>query len=132
MKRIEDIENMELDELESAALQEDVSVPAGLEDRIMASLAAKGILQEREEKAKAAWVPYAAVAFAAAIAALAVIPRSSTGRLKDTFDDPYLAYAQVEATFQRISDKMAAGVEAAAKADETAEKTIGIINKLSE
>lgn len=123
---------MEPDELESAAIQEDAPVPAGLEDRIMASLAAKAILQQREEKARAAWIPYAAVAFAAAIAALAVIPRSSSGKLKDTFDDPYLAYAQVEATFQRISDKMAAGVDLAAKADETAEKTIEIINKLSE
>lgn len=132
MKRIEDIENMELDELESAALQEDAPVPAGLEDRIMASLAAKAVLRQKEQRAVAGWIPYAAVAFAAALAAFAIIPRSGTGKLKDTFDDPYLAYAQVEATFQRISDKMAVGVELAAKADETAEKTVEIINKLSE
>ena len=41
MKRIEDIERMEPDELESAAMAEDVQVPRGLEDRIKASLAAK-------------------------------------------------------------------------------------------
>ncbi|MBR4809042.1 MAG: hypothetical protein IK031_02030 [Bacteroidales bacterium] len=132
MKKIEDIERMDLDELESAALEENVAAPAGLEDRIMASLAAKAIAGSRPAPAPVRWLPYAALAVAAALAAVIFIPGSKSDRLMDTFDDPYLAYAQVEATFQKISDKMAAGVELASKAGETADKTVGIINKVTE
>jgi len=132
MKRIEDIEQMELDELESAALEQDAPVPSGLEDRILASLAAKAIVEASPKPAPARWVPYAAFAFAASLAAVAIIYRSSSNRLTDTFDDPYLAYAQVEATFQKISEKMATGAHLAAKAGETAEKSVEIINKFSE
>jgi len=131
MKRIEDIEQMELDELESAALEQKAPVPSGLEDRILASLAAKAIVEASPKPAPARWVPYAAFAFAASLAAVAIY-RSSSNRLTDTFDDPYLAYAQVEATFQKISEKMATGAHLAAKAGETAEKSVEIINKFSE
>ena len=130
MKRIEDIESLELDELESAALETDVTVPSGLEDRIMASLAARTIAGSRPKPAPARWIPYAALALAASLAAVALIPRSN--KLTDTFDDPYLAYAQVEATFQRISDKMAVGAQLAAKTGETADKTVEIISKVTE
>ncbi|MBR6457720.1 MAG: hypothetical protein IKS71_03890 [Bacteroidales bacterium] len=132
MKRIEDIEKMELDELESAALEAEAPVPAGLEDRIMASLAAKATVESQPQPAQFRWAPYAAFAFAALLAAVVIIPWSNSNKLTDTFDDPYLAYAQVEATFQKISNKMAAGANMAAKAGETAEKTVEIINKISE
>ena len=133
MKRIEDIEKMELDELESAALEKDVTVPSGLEDRIMASLAAKEIAAgSMPNTEKPGWLPYAAVAFATALALVVIIQRSNSNKLTDTFDDPYLAYAQVEATFRRISDKMENGVIMATKVGETADKTVEIINKVTE
>ena len=40
MKKIEDIERMEVEELEAAALKENIRVPDGLKDRIKATLAA--------------------------------------------------------------------------------------------
>ena len=130
MKNIEDIERMELEELESAALAQELPASQGLEDRIKASLAAKTLAGREAETSRTGWIPYVAIAVAASLAAVALIPRSH--RLVDTFDDPYLAYAQVEATFQTISDKMAAGTHLAAKAGETAEKTIEIVNKITE
>ena len=130
MKNIEDIELMELEELETAALEQNLTVPQGLEDRIKASLAAKSITRQGAERSRTRWIPYVAVAVAASLAAIALIPRSH--RLVDTFDDPYLAYAQVEATFQTISDKMATGRHLAAKAEEAAEKTILTVNKITE
>lgn len=130
MKNIEDIERMELEELEASALEQNQPVPQGLEDRIKASLAAKTIALQGAEKSRTRWIPYVAIAVAASLAAIALIPRSH--RLVDTFDDPYLAYAQVEATFQTISDKMATGRHLAAKAEETAEKTILTVNKITE
>ena len=132
MKRIEDIEIMEPEELESAALEENAPVPSGLENHILASIAAKAILEEKTKQAKYGWGPYALLAVAASIAAVAIITRSSANKLTDTFDDPYIAYAKVEETFQIISDKMATGVHLAAKAGETADKAVEIINKISE
>ena len=128
MKRIEDIERMLPEELESAALSEDIKVPSGLEERIKSAIAAKESLEPRESPVR--WVPYAALAVAAGLAAVAVIPRG--GKIQDTFDDPYLAYAQVEATVQKISDKMAIGVDLAEKAGQTADRPMEIINKIKQ
>lgn len=123
---------MQPEELESAALGEEIKVPAGLEERILDAIAAKEALRPksslRREALPLRWVPYAALAVAAGLAAVAIIPRRD--RLRDTFDDPYLAYAQVEATFQKISDKMAVGVGLAEKAGQTADKPMEIINKI--
>lgn len=132
MKRIEDIEKMAWEELESASLQEEIPLPDGLEERIKLRLAAQTALEEKPEQRSFSWVPYAALAAAAAVAAGAVIPRSSERVLLDTYDDPYLAYAQVEATFEKISHKMSCGVRLAAKADETADRTIQILQKVTE
>ena len=128
MKRIQDIEKMQEEELEMAALGEDITIPAGLEERIKAAIAAKEAVKPKAEPVR--WIPYAALAVAAGFAAMAIIRHNGSGKLQDTFDDPYLAYAQVEATFQKISDKMAIGVDIAAKAEQTAEKPMEIINKI--
>lgn len=127
MKRIEDIEMMEWDQLESAADAENIAVPDTLVSGIKARLAAEAAAR----RAPARWVPYTALAVAAGLAALAILPSGSRS-LKDTYDDPYLAYAQVESTFRQISDKMAFGVELAAKAGETAEMPARIIQTISE
>ena len=128
MKRIQDIEKLQEEDLETAALGEDITIPAGLEERIKAAIAAKEAVKPKAEPVR--WIPYAALAVAAGFAAVAIIRHNGSGKLQDTFDDPYLAYAQVEATFQKISDKMAIGVDIAAKAEQTAEKPMEIINKI--
>jgi hypothetical protein len=128
MKRIQDIEKLQEEDLEMAALGEDITIPAGLEERLKAAIAAKEAVKPKAEPVR--WIPYAALAVAAGFAAVAIIRHNGSGKLQDTFDDPYLAYAQVEATFQKISDKMAIGVDIAAKAEQTAEKPMEIINKI--
>lgn len=128
MKRIQDIEKMQEEELEMAALGEDITIPAGLEERIKAAIAAKETVKPEARPVR--WIPYAALAVAAGLAAVVLIHHDGSGKLQDTFEDPYLAYAQVEATFQKISDKMAIGVDIAAKAEQTAEKPMEIINKI--
>ncbi|MBR3074692.1 MAG: hypothetical protein IKH11_02910 [Bacteroidales bacterium] len=128
MKRIQDIEILQDEELEMAALKEDIAIPAGLEERVKAAIAAKETIKPKAGPVR--WIPYAAFAVAAGIAAVAIIQHNGYGKLQDTYDDPYLAYAQVEATFQKISDKMAIGVDMAAKAEQAAEKPMEIINKI--
>lgn len=128
MKRIQDIEKLQEEELEKAALGEDIAIPAGLEERLKAAIAAKEAVKPKAEPVR--WIPYAALAVAAGFAAVVAVQHNAAGKLQDTFDDPYLAYAQVEATFQEISDKMALGVDLAAKAEQTAGKPMEIINKI--
>lgn len=129
MKRIQDIEKLQEEELEMAALGEDITIPAGLEERIKAAIAAKETVKPEARPVR--WIPYAALAVAAGLAAVVLIHHDGSGKLQDTFEDPYLAYAQVEATFQKISDKMAIGVDMAAKAEQAAEKPMEIINKIN-
>ena len=132
MKRLEDIEYMDVEQLEAAALQEHIPIPEGLEDRIKASIAAATVAEGAAKQKPVRWIPYAAVAAAAAIAAVAIIPSRSNAGLKDTFDDPYLAYAQVEAVFQNISDKMSVGVGMTENAAAVAGKPVQIINKINQ
>lgn len=132
MKRIEDIETMEPEQLEEAALKDNIPVPKGLEENLLSAIAANEAIKEKAPAERLHWAPYAAFAAAAAVAAAVVIPQRGEPQLRDTFEDPYLAYAQVEATFQKISDKMAFGVNLASKAGETAEKPIQIIKNITE
>lgn len=132
MKRIEDIEMMEPEQLEEAALKENIHVPEGLGESIMSAIAANEYIKENVPVKRLQWAPYAAFAAAAAVAAAIIIPQNIRPRLRDSFDDPYLAYAQVEATFRKISDNMSIGVNLAAKAGETAEKPIQIIKNITE
>lgn len=128
MKKIEDIERMEVEELETAALKENIRVPDGLKDRIKATLAAETIIEKSTPKRNP--LPYIAVAAAAAVAAIVAIPNKGSA-LQDTYTDPYLAYAKVEETFNTISNKMAAGISLAEEARDAAGKPSEIINKIN-
>lgn len=66
----------------------------------------------------ARWIPYAGIAAAVIVVVLAI--GNKDRELIDTFDDPALAYAQVEDAFNQISNKMARGVAIASETDTTA------------
>ena len=115
MKRIEDIEKMSLEELEQEASQ--VPVPEGLTGRIKDALAAETVgqppvvipaLAEKRLARKSAGrllggSIVASLAVAAAIATVLILHRPAP---KDSFDDPLLAYQQVEETLQFIAQKI--------------------------
>ena len=106
MKQLEDIEKMDWQALEKAALQENAPVPDGFEEQLAETLAAgrmAGAAPRRKAGRRVLWTSLAA---AAALAALIVLPRLGSREPKDTFDDPRLAYAEVEKVFALISDKM--------------------------
>lgn len=129
MKRIEDIIDKDYEELEEAS--RGVDVPEGLEERLAAAIAAHEVTREEphiKDRRLIRLLPYSAAA--AAVAAAVVIGLNMANRPKDTFDDPYLAYAQVEAAFKTISDKMSVGVDYAREARELSEKPASIMNKI--
>ncbi|MBQ2194153.1 MAG: hypothetical protein II408_02150, partial [Bacteroidales bacterium] len=102
-----DLEKMDWQELETAALHEDIPVPEGLEKRISEKLTARAIVAEPAPKKTGHRILWTAVAAAAVLAAVLALPSVSAREPKDTFDDPQLAYAQVEEAFQLIGQNMA-------------------------
>jgi len=126
MKTPEEIEKLSLEELEAQAAAQGAHAPQGLQQRLRETLAASELaLAARPRPAR--WIPYASLAVAAAVAALVLLPPSGP---KDTFDDPYLAYAEVEKAFRTISDKMNGGMELAREASEAAEIPQNILQKI--
>ena len=149
MKRIEDIENLSIEELEQAA--QGAPVPEGLAERLQSALAAESFLQGVEKEPSGAFLSepsfgegrnddrrrhiwqigtVSTLAIAAAIAAVVLLHTPSAP--KDTFDDTQLAYAQVEKTFQYISSKMSGGVNIVREAGPVAGKPKEIIRKINE
>ena len=129
MKTIEEFENLDFSELEKISADGSVPVPSGLEDRIRNGLAAETLVNEerrsREKFRKVYW-SLGAAAFAAVFATvIALIP----SRPKDTFDDPALAYAEVERTFAYISSKMDRGMEIASTAEPVIGRTIDVLTE---
>ena len=126
MKTLEEIEQLSIEELEEKAVREAAPVPDGLQERLRQTLAAREIAEAARPR-PARWLPYASLAVAAAAAAVVALPQRGP---KDPFDDPRLAYAEVEKAFRTISDKMNDGVDIAREAGATAEIPQNIINKI--
>lgn len=105
MKSLKDIENMSLEELERASLDERTTVPEGFAERIQISVDAQSIIDEIKEDSH----PGRMVRIVGAAASVAVIAGIGLGiaqwqnEPKDTFDDPYMAYAELEKAFAIMS-----------------------------
>ena len=169
MKRLVDIEQMDLARLEAAAAKANATVPEDLEQRIEYALAAAALAGESAPEGAAArpaepnqgstqaamagvrndhsghnanthaasngrkrlWLPLTGIAAAAAVALLLILPHAGQSQLKDTYEDPELAYAQIEETFKLISSKMADRVALAAESGKQAGKPAQIIDKIN-
>ena len=126
MKTLEEIERLSLEELEQEATRAAAPVPDGLQERLRQTLAARELADAARPR-PTRWIPYASLAVAAAAAAIIALPQRGP---KDTFDDPLLAYAEVEKAFQTISDKMSVGMEIVRDAEETAGMPYNTLNKI--
>ena len=131
MKNLKDIENLSFWQLESIADETSVEVPEQLKSKIADALTIGGLKEEKKNKGRRRILP-AALTFATVAAASAIIiTLSIKPRPKDTFDDPRLAYAEVEKALTYISTKMDKGGKIAEKAAPAIEKPKEIMNKIS-
>lgn len=129
MKSIEEIESMSFEQLEAIADDSRISAPAGLQDKLEATLAAESLMKEKKSR-RTAW--YAACGTLAAAAASAAIVLSVTSaQPKDTFTDPLMAYAELEKTFNYISSKVDMGRSIVEDATPALEMTSHIIDKIN-
>ena len=131
MKTLEEIEQLSPEELMQKASETAPAAPEGLQRRLRAALAAQAFAAPDAAEPRSRptrWaIPATALAFAAAATLLLTLPGRGP---RDTFDDPYLAYAEVEKAFQTISDKMSDGLDLAREARAAADKPQLILEKI--
>ncbi len=134
MKSVEEIEKMGLDELIAASSDESVSVPEGFMERVGRTVRTVEALTKDEDSssihgAAADRNPLrrrfiSLISAAAAVTLVAGIGFSLTdNEPKDTFDDPQLAYAELEKAFAIISDGISKGVAMTEDSQRIIEKT---------
>ena len=88
MKTIDEIEKLTMEDLERISLDGSVEVPEGLEEKILSS-----VHEEKVSRGRFIWLTGIAASLIL-VASIALSLRPTP--LKDTFDDPALAYAEVE------------------------------------
>lgn len=132
MKSSKDIENMSLEQLEAASMDENISVPDGFASRLEDGLEVLERLTEDESR-KAGRVRMVRVLSAAAAAALLVgAGLGLSGRQdepEDTFTDPYLAYAELEKAFAIMSGEIHKGLAMAEKSEEIIDRTSSVFSE---
>lgn len=133
MKSLKDIENMSLEHLEDVSLDETIAVPEGLVRRVQERVDALETIDRiahgipsRHGKIRMM------VGAAASIVVLAGLGLGLAGRQnepKDTFDDPYLAYAELEKAFATMSDGLRKGMSMAKESETIIDKTTSFFSE---
>lgn len=128
MKSIKEIENMSLEELIAVSSDEATAVPEGFAERIGKQVEAHKIAKDLENDADRVktvrWIGAAAAVTLLAGTALGIV--NWQNQPKDTFDDPYLAYAELEKAFATMSDSLQKGIAMADKSEDIIDRTINV------
>ena len=138
MKRLEDIENLSILDLERIASDESIKVPQTLRHDIAVTARALEMSskEEEEEVKENSNVSHRSfkkilrmISYPVAAAAIITIGMclSFHDTPKDTFDDPMMAYIQMEQVFGFISEKMNTGMDIADAAEPVIDKTINAL-----
>lgn len=133
MKHLEEIEKLSLEELERIADDESISVPENIGRKACTGIMAEVCAGEQRKTIagrRKLVFSFTGLAGAAAIAILAVM-LFRPAEPQDTFDDPRLAYAEIEKTLSYISDKMKTGVDRVETASRVFDKPDRIIEKIN-
>ena len=131
MKSIKEIENMSLEELIAVSSDEATVVPEGFAERIGKQVEVQKIARNLENDADhiraVRWIGAAAAVTLLAGTALGIVNWQK--QPKDTFDDPYLAYAELEKAFATMSDSLQKGLAMADKSEDIIDRTINVFEE---
>ena len=131
MKSIKEIENMSLEELIAVSSDEATAVPEGFAERIGKQVEVQKIARDLENDADRVrtvrWIGAAAAVTLLAGTALGIV--NWQNQPKDTFDDPYLAYAELEKAFATMSDSLQKGLAMADKSEDIIDRTINVFEE---
>ncbi len=121
MKRLKDMESLPFEELERIAEDRSIETPEGLAERMEAAFTGLASQEQRRADRTAGrgwrvggWSFAAVCAIAAAVVTVGSLRRNATP--VDTFDDPMLAYAQLERSLGIIAESLSAGSSKTAEA----------------
>ena len=121
MKRLKDMESLPFEELEKIAEDRSIETPEGLTERMEAAFAGLALEEQGREDRTAGrgrkiggWSFAVVCAIAAAVVTVGSLRRNATPA--DTFDDPVLAYAQLERSLSIIAESLSVGSSKTAEA----------------
>ena len=122
---------MSLEELIAVSSDEATAVPEGFAERIGKQVEAHKIARDLENDADRVktvrWIGAAAAVTLLAGTALGLV--NGQKQPKDTFDDPYLAYAELEKAFATMSDSLQKGLAMADKSEDIIDRTINVFEE---
>ena len=124
MKTLEEISRLSADELEKISLDESIPVPEELSGRVQTAIGRKetDAIQSVRSSSRKYGASIFAVAAAISLFALGAVYLNRERNPKDTFDDPYLAYAEVEKVFEKISGTVSYGASKISESEQTLDK----------
>lgn len=122
---------MSLEELIAVSSDEATAVSEGFAERIGKQVEAHKIAKDLENDADRVrtvrWIGAAAAVTLLAGTALGIA--NWQHQPKDTFDDPYLAYAELEKAFATMSDSLQKGLAMADKSEDIIDRTINVFEE---
>ena len=131
MKSLKEIEDISLEQLEAVSQDEAIAVPEGFRQRLEAELDAQDKLETmKEEPRKIRLVPVIGVA-ASVLLLIGIglgIARWQS-EPKDTFTDPYLAYAELEKAFSTMSEGMNKALAMADKSETIIDRATSVFSE---
>ena len=129
MKSIKEMENISLDQLEAVSMDRNIPVPEGFAERLKEDI---GTLERltADDTENVRRVRTVRIISTAAAAALLVGTGFGIARWqsepKDTFDDPYMAYAELEKAFATMSGGMQKALAMAEESEAALDKVTSI------
>ena len=130
MKSIKEIENMSLEQRVAVSSDEATATPEGFAERIGKQVEAQKIASDLENNADRVrtvrWIGAAAAVTLLAGTALGIA--NWQNRPKDTFDDPYLAYAELEKAFATMAEGLQKGIAMADKSEDIMGKATSVFD----
>ena len=131
MKSLKEIEDISLEELDAVSQDEAITVPEGFRQRLEAELDAQDKLETmKEEPRKIRLVPVIGVAaFVLLLIGIGLGIARWQSEPKDTFTDPYLAYAELEKAFSTMSEGMNKALAMADKSETIIDRATSVFSE---
>lgn len=131
MKSLKEIEDISLEELDAVSQDEAIAVPEGFRQRLEAELDAQDKLETmKEEPRKIRLVPVIGVAaFVLLLIGIGLGIARWQSEPKDTFTDPYLAYAELEKAFSTMSEGMNKALAMADKSETIIDRATSVFSE---
>ena len=122
MKTIDEISRLSAEDLKRISVDESIPVPKELSARVQGAVGRKDDREPVHLSSRKYGASVFAVAAAISLFALGAVLLNRERAPKDTFDDPYLAYAEVEKAFAKISGTVAYGASKISESETALDK----------